>query len=265
MTIETQTATTFDYSKTYGNIEEAQEAAKAADISNFRITKNGDEWMIIDATPKAATKAAKAEKAATPAKPKGKAEAKPTAKDKAKKGGRKSAAAKNEEAAKAIETAKAKREAAKANPAPTPTGKDMHYSRDDLRLLSPELIGAGLKGMNRKDQDDFRNALKGELPKDPPFGPAATHDPFRKSLKELDDLRERGDMEGLEAWKGGKGTRMTCSSTIPLGRYHQKLLLAFRALNAAKLAAKAKREANKAAKAAKNGNGATSPEQTATS
>jgi hypothetical protein len=254
MTIETQTATTFDYSKTYGNIEEAQEAAKAADISNFRITKNGDEWMIIDATPKAATKAAKAEKAAT----------KPTAKDKAKKGGRKSAAAKNEEAAKAIETAKAKREAAKANPAPTPTGKDMHYSRDDLRLLSPELIGAGLKGMNRKDQDDFRNALKGELPKDPPFGPAATHDPFRKSLKELDDLRERGDLEGLEAWKGGKGTRMTCSSTIPLGRYHQKLLLAFRALNATKLAAKAKREANKAAKAAKNGNGQTA-EQTATS
>jgi hypothetical protein len=90
-----------------------------------------------------------------------------------------------------------------------------------------------------------------EYPKTPDndTGYALTHKPFLKAFFEVQAMARKGDLAGLEKWKNGKGTRMTCSSTIPLGRYHQQCILALRAKAKASADRKAKREA-------KNGNGA---------
>jgi hypothetical protein len=230
----TQIATSFDFGQRFETREAADQAATAADLSNFRITADQGEWMIIDLSP--ATRAAPKAEAAPKAAPK-------AAKEKAKgKKGKGSLADRNKKTAEKLATPKA---APKKAAAPANGEKDMHYSRQNLP--SKAEIESGLKGMNLKDREGFKAALKGELPSDPPFSDKATHDPFRKSLAELDAMRAKGDYEGLKAWKGGKGTRMTCSSTIPLGRYHQKLLLAFAFRKAKAADRKAKKEGNGAA------------------
>lgn len=254
MTIETQIATTFDFSKTYGSHEEATEAARAADLSSFKITKNGDEWLIIDARLKPAKNADEGKAGDKPAKAKTPASkpAKPAKKGGAKKG----LEARNAAKAKELDAAKAKEAAAKLAPKPqaAPGTKAQNYSIQTLPTSamieadSKDWINRGNPGV----RDGFKAALKGDMPMAEPFNRnAATHGPFIKSLDWLiaqRDLAGKGKIaEALDAllkWKDGKGTRMNCSSTVPLGRFHQQLILALRA----KLAAKEERAAKRTAK-----------------
>lgn len=256
------TSSPFDFNQKFDSQEAAQAAAATADLSNFRITRVMEgEWLIIDASTKAATKAASAE----PAKGKAKGKAK---------GGRPSAAKRAAKAGDAIAKGDADRKAAKdlakakADKAASPdAAKDMHYSAETLP--SKETIESGLKGMQPAMRAHFAATLEGKLPDYDVFKLSRkekdkdgkekmeselTHLPFRGRRDELYTIRNKGKRDAEAAlkealaWRGGKGTRMTCSSTIPLGRFHHQLILALKA----KLAGKRK----EARQAAKNGNGA---------
>jgi len=138
--------------------------------------------------------------------------------------------------------------AAKAQPQPPKAAgekgakseKDMHYSM--LTLPSPAAIKDGLPGVSSKAREMYQAALEGKMPQPPDFS-ANTHANYRKPLAQLVELAKKKDIAGLRAWKGGKGTRMNSSSTIPLGRFHQCLLIALENdRRAAKKAAKAAAE-----------------------
>lgn len=238
MTIETTTAPAFDFNQKFESSEAAQSAASAADLSNFRITKVQEgEWIIIDAKGKPAASEGKAK---LPKVAKGKAKAK--------------ADAKPQKAGKADAKAKADLAKAKADKAANPNGgKDMHYSAETLP--SREEIEAGLKGMGLSQRDHFKAALEGKLPDYDIFKLSRkekdkdgkdkmeselTHMAFRGRRDELYALRNKGRrdpeaaLKEALAWREGNGTRMTCSSTIPLGRFHQQLIFALKAKIAAK-------------------------------
>lgn len=271
MTIETTNATSataFDFNQHFESAEAAQAAATAADLSNFRITRvDANDFIIIDAK----GKAAKGDKAPKAAKPAAKGKGKGSAEERGQKAANAIAKGKTDKKA-AADLAKAKSEKA-ANPDPN-AGKDMHYSID--RLPTKEQIEGDMIGMqhrpNPEQRGHFKAALEGKLPAydifpltnrdDEKAGlieTADTHKPFRTRRDELYALRNKGrkDAEAAlketMAWRGGRGTRMTCSSTIPLGRFHQQLILALKA----KISSKKK----EARAAAKNGNGATAAPQ----
>jgi hypothetical protein len=226
----------------------------------FKCTPDQGEYILIELPKKES--AAKPEKAAKADKParKGKAAAKP-----AKPAGKRGLAARMEKQ-KAEEKAKANQPKPAPKPQAAPGSKDQNYSIETMPSAK-QIEGADGGWINRPslaERLDFQKALKGELPTELPFAlnrkdpatgemaPALTHAPFIKSRDALYALRDKGAKDSKHAaealkellsWKEGKGTRMNCSSTIPLGRLHQKLILAFSARIEASKARAAKRSA----------------------
>jgi hypothetical protein len=233
--------------------------AEGADKTAFKAIPDQGEFILI-ARESAKESAESAQKG--PAKGKGKGKGK---------GGRKSVAIRVAEAVAKLEKGKADRKAAadlakaQAEKAANPnSAKDMHYSAETLP--SKEDIETGLKGMQPAMRDHFKAALGGKLPEYDVFKLSKkekdkegqeimeteeTHRPSRTRRDELYAIRNKGRRDAESAlkealaWRDGKGTRMTCSSTIPLGRFHQQLILALKAkiANKRKAAKKANREA----------------------
>jgi len=221
----------FDFSAKFENAEAAQNAAKVADLSNFRITKVTEgEWIIVDARSKPASKPAQPEAAAKPAKGKGKGA---------------KAASKAAKPASAIEKRK-QADLAKARAAGPKAKAEVQAGWRKLDARKWTGIWADLEkaaqGGKLPDAGKAGSAFDAIFPygKDKDGNPSRplfetkTHHAFKARILALADLIRKRDEKGLRA------LQIREISTTPI------MLAKLRDLTLAALTAKAEKPAKKA-------------------